>query len=84
MKKIILFELVNIIGIIPYIGLSFLVVVMWDKYIGSTPPQGTGIWDYTRDSILSPYNILCGFSMLGSWFFWYILCKLVKSIVIEI
>ena len=66
-----------IVGLIPYIALSFLVVIMWDKYIGYTPLQGD-LLDYARDTLFAPNNILSSLALLGSWASWYLCCKLFK------
>jgi hypothetical protein len=73
--KIVLF----IVGLIPYIALSFLTVIMWDKYIGLTLPRSVGFWTYATDSIFPIRNILAGEALLGSWAFWYLSCKLIKA-----
>lgn len=70
-----------ILGLIPYVGLSFLVVIMWDKYIGlpSLIEDIGELWKFGYlEKVLSAQNVFCGLSLLGSWAFWYLFCKLLK------
>ena len=67
-----------VLGLMPYVVVSFAIVLLWNKHIGFTALESVGFWEYTNVSILSIGNILGSLSLLGGWFGWYLVCKLFK------
>ena len=65
------------VGFIPYIGLAFLVVIMWEKHIGWTPLEDMDIWNSTTP-VFTPQNIFGSLSLLGSWVLWHKFRKLIE------
>ena len=67
-----------IIGIIPYIGMTFLTVFLWDKYIG-LPETATFTWH----NFLYPPSYLMVSCILGSHVIWWLFCKILGGIAIR-
>ena len=65
--------LIMAVGFIPYIGLTFLTVWLWDKYMG-LPEMSTLTW---RNFVYAP-SYLMAFSILGSWVAWWLFCKIIS------
>lgn len=63
-----------VLGLLPYVALSFVVVKMWDKYLGISVPH------LLDTLVFSAKNILGCLALFGSWAFWYILCKLLRNV----
>lgn len=70
-----------LVGLIPYLAIGYLVIKMWNKYVGYTPDNIHGV----RDFIISAYsidNLLMSLSILGSWVLWWLFCKFIKYLLL--
>ena len=79
-----------IIGAVPYIVLSFIVIWLWNK---SFPQDMLNMINTTNNpnfiTVLSwslllwtkPIEWLLVFSMMGSYTAWYLICKLIKIVI---
>ena len=70
--------LLIILGLLPYVGISFAVVLAWQRYMPVPPLPSTM---FTWAMILSYFDhihVFMSLSLLGAWASWYLFCKLVK------
>jgi len=61
------------IGFVPYIGMTILTVLMWNKFehfVYNTSLSFNSIGN----------DLLFGLSIIGSWIIWYGFCKIVGAI----
>jgi len=72
--------LLFLLGIAPYVALSFVVVVFWDKHIGFVVPESVDFLTYTSKSLFSIHNVLGILSMFGSWVVWKVFCRVVRFV----
>ncbi len=76
-----------ILGLIPYIGIGYLVVQTWDKTFGYLSLIDihniwrAGWYPISTVAYLTRYIFEC-LALLGSWAFWWIFCKAFKYLVI--
>ena len=75
-SKLLLF----LFGMVPYVALSFVVVVLWDKHIGFVVPESVGFLTYSSKSLFSIHNVLGVLSMFGSWVAWRVFCGVVRLV----
>ena len=67
-----------LIGITPYVVLSILIVIGFDKYFGFTPPSD--ILQILKDQVLFYRQIITGAAIIGSWVTWYFFCKILSHV----
>jgi len=70
-----------VIGGAPYVGMSFLTVLMWRSVSLPAfvmPTNFFGSFTMFIQYVHNPYFWLMDFSLIGSWEFWWFLCKVYK------
>ena len=68
---------VVIMGIVPYVMISYFVIFWWIKnaQLPYSPPLNF-------KDVFKPIGLIMDLSILGSWAFWYLFCKLFKYVIV--
>ncbi|MDD4985007.1 MAG: hypothetical protein PHQ43_04340 [Dehalococcoidales bacterium] len=78
LKKL-LWLLWNLLGLVPYLAITFVVTWLWLRTFGTgNVPTSPALPDLLKDA-MTYEALLRDLSIIGGWAVWYLECKFVKA-----